>query len=98
MKPTVQDRVADKFSGKQIISLVSEYYGKNVQASQLVGELDLNFFLTDEKGKHYVLKIAHAGENLLQLQLQNALMNWLAGSAADIRVQRIIRSLQGEEI
>ena len=97
MNVKVENIGAQRFSVEQIILLVSEFYGKSVKASRLVGELDLNFFLTDESGNHFVLKIAHAGENLIQLQLQNAMINWLKGKS-EIPVQRIIHSLAGEEI
>ena len=98
MKPVVEDIEANRFSIEQIVFFAAEFYGKTVKAHQLVGELDLNFFLSDEKENHFVLKIAHAGENLLQLQLQNAMINWLANSSARIPLQRIIPSLHGKEI
>src|ERR1700751_2690632 len=98
MKPAVEDIAAKRFSEEQVVLFAAEFYGISVKVHQLVGELDLNFFLTDEKENHFVLKIAHAGENLLQLELQNAMINWLANSSAGIPLQRIIPSLQGEEI
>jgi 4-aminobutyrate aminotransferase-like enzyme/Ser/Thr protein kinase RdoA (MazF antagonist) len=98
MKPEVEDLVSKKFSAEQIVLLAAEFYGKSVRAHQLVGELDFNFFLTDGMGNHFVLKIAHSGENLLHLQLQNAMINWLAKTNSGIPLQRIIPSLQGEEI
>ncbi len=98
MNPTVDQMEKDQFSTGKISRLAADHYGKEVSATKLVGELDLNFLLTEQKGQQYVLKIAHAGENLLQLQMQNAIIKQLGGSGGRLHVQEIIPSSQGEEI
>lgn len=98
MKRTVKQMENESFSTSQIESLVAAHYGMSVIATRLVGELDLNFLLSDQHSGRYVLKIAHAGETLLQLQMQNAIINQLGTSGSGLRVQKIIPSIHGEEI
>ncbi|MFI5154642.1 MAG: aminotransferase class III-fold pyridoxal phosphate-dependent enzyme [Chitinophagales bacterium] len=98
MKPTVVQMEDDQFSIGRISRLAADHYGKEVRTTKLVGELDLNFLLSDQSGEQYVLKIAHAGENLLQLQMQNAIIRQLGDSGGRLLVQKIIPSSQGEEI
>ena len=98
MKRTVKQMENESFSTSQIESLAAAHYGMSVIATRLVGELDLNFLLSDQHSGRYVLKIAHAGETLLQLQMQNAIINQLGTSGSGLRVQKIIPSIDGEEI
>jgi 4-aminobutyrate aminotransferase-like enzyme/Ser/Thr protein kinase RdoA (MazF antagonist) len=82
----------------QAASLAREYFGLEASASRLPGELDHNFLLQQQDGARFILKIAHAGEQRAQLELQNAIMQHLERGSVDLSLPRLQHSLQGEGI
>lgn len=85
-----------------MIEYLPKFLKKNYQLSgtltPLVGELDLNFRLHSADGNSYILKIAHFGESLEHLEMQNAIMIHLSESAAEYQLPRVIPTLDGEYI
>ena len=58
--------------------LAKAYYGIEASVKALPGELDLNYFLKDKEGNCYTLKIAHFGETIGAMDMQNQVMLHLA--------------------
>ena len=69
------------FTPQAAAALVQTHYGLPVTADkieELPGERDQNFRLRTASGAQYVLKIAHAAEEVALLQLQQQVLAWLA--------------------
>ena len=82
----------------QAASLAREHFGLEAAVTRLPGELDYNFLLQQHEGARFILKIAHAGEQKAQLELQNAIMQHLELRSADLSLPRLQHSLRGEGI
>jgi 4-aminobutyrate aminotransferase-like enzyme/Ser/Thr protein kinase RdoA (MazF antagonist) len=78
--------------------IVKQYFGLEVSATALPGELDFNFFLVAQSGEKLILKVANAEEKLENLQLQNAVINHLSVNLSGLQVSKIKKSVSGEEI
>lgn len=87
-----------QFTTDQISEIIRRHYNLQTIASQLVGELDLNFHLTDESGSQYCFKISHVGEVKAHLDMQHAAMAHLHSSDPELSVPRVIQSTAGEGI
>ncbi len=75
-----------------------ELYCLHATAQALPGELDDNFYLQDETGREFVLKIAYAGEQKTNLELQNAALAHLAVRDSSLLLPRVYRTSTGESI
>lgn len=85
-----------QFSTDEAASLALKLYGLRASASPLPSERDLNFLLSTEDGRKFVLKIANGLEERALLHAQNQAMTHLA-DRLDF-CPRIIRTTRGEEI
>ena len=87
-----------RFSPEDAARLAQQHFAIDASASSLPSERDQNFLLTDGAGGKSVLKIAQAGEARELLELQNAALQHLAERIPHIRLQRVLRSLDGKDI
>lgn len=87
-----------EFTLEQVSDLISRYYGLQTIVTKLVGELDLNFHLSDSNGNQYCFKISHAGEAKEHLEMQHAAMLHLYSSDPDLNVPRVVKHVSGEDI
>ena len=88
--PAFTERNAQRFA--------LERYGLQASARALPGEHDQNFSLENAAGETFVLKIAHAGEDLGVLDLQNKTLQHLAEHAPELLVPRVQHTREGEVI
>ncbi len=86
------------FNAARVVSLIQEYYGLEVEVTQLPGELDLNFYVKSSTGSSYIFKIANAKEIQTNLELQNAVINHLAKKNTGLTVSSLVLTKHGEEI
>lgn len=86
------------FSPEEAARMARQHFGISASASSLPSERDQNFLLIDDAGDKSVLKIAQAGEARELLELQNAALRHLAERIPHIRLQRVNRSLDDEDI
>ncbi|WP_076415577.1 aminotransferase class III-fold pyridoxal phosphate-dependent enzyme [Shewanella sp. UCD-KL12] len=90
---------AGEYSSSAVIALVQEHFQLEVEAKPLPGYLDLNYLLTDSLGKRFILKIANADESLAELDMQNAVMNYLnEQNLQPYQLPKVIKSCSGHEI
>ena len=75
-----------------------ELYDLHAAAQALTGELDDNFYLWDEAGREFVLKIAHAEEQRTNLDLQNTVLAHLAARDSSLLLPRVCTTSTGESI
>jgi Ser/Thr protein kinase RdoA (MazF antagonist) len=82
----------------EALTAASEQYGLAGAVSALPSERDQNFLIADARRGKFVLKIANSSDAWALLDCQNQAMRQVEKTVADIRVQRIIRSLKGADI
>jgi Ser/Thr protein kinase RdoA (MazF antagonist) len=70
--------------------ILQEQYGIVGTLSPLPSERDQNFLVAGERGPAYVLKISGSAEPRDHLDMQNALLAWLASHGAGLPVPRLI--------
>jgi 4-aminobutyrate aminotransferase-like enzyme/Ser/Thr protein kinase RdoA (MazF antagonist) len=76
--------------------IAEEHYGISGDLDTLPSERDQNFLLTTPRGERWLLKIAGAAEDPEHLQLQNAMLAWLAERGESLPIQRLHPTLTGE--
>src|SRR5450631_2884886 len=86
------------FTPAEALAAANEQYGLVGTVSALPSERDQNFLIADAHRGRFVLKIANLNDAPELLDFQNQAMRHVEKSVADYRVQRPVRSLQGEEI
>lgn len=86
------------FTEAWVKEFVASTYNLNVVAERLPGEVDLNFHLKDSDGNQFVLKIAHYQSDRLNLEFQNAMMTHINQAGGHLKVQTVIKSLEGLEL
>ena len=64
-------------SESTIQNLVAKYYNLLVKVKKLPGYIDLNYRLTAQNGKKYILKIANSAELFTELDMQNKVMQFI---------------------
>ncbi len=67
-----------RFSTAEAEHLALEHWGLRAHASPLPSYIDQNFRLEGEDGACFVLKLAHAGQDPEELELECAALAWLA--------------------
>lgn len=81
----------------EVLELVRQHYGLEVELKSLVSERDQNFRLRCDDGRQFVLKIANAAEDPLatdfQIQALLYLESYLASNDCPIIVPRIFRTV-----
>lgn len=91
-------RVAS-FHENDVIRMARELYGLQILTEKpLVGEFDQNFYLSDNSGKEYVLKIAGSNEKRERLEAQNEVMKLILNNHTRLECPSAIPSLSGQEI
>ncbi len=76
--------------------LTATHFGRTGTVRALPGELDLNFRLDTPEGDTFLLKLAHAGEDRIHLELQAAMMIHLAAHPPEgFAVPQVIPDRQG---
>lgn len=89
---------APRFDRSTAEALAFREFGLRGSASPLASERDQNFCITTPGGEVFVLKIANATERQDALELQNAVLDHLAGRLSSLAVPRVRRSLSGDTI
>src|SRR5579859_943461 len=89
---------APAFTQQDVLRFAREHYGIEASLRALPGEHDQNFSLKTSTGESFVLKIAHAGEALDVLDLQNKALEHLATHAPSLVVPRVQKTLHGDSI
>ncbi len=75
-----------------------ELYGLRAEARPLPGEHDSNFYLKTGTGQEFVLKVAHAGEQRHNLDLQNKALEHLTAHDPSLLLQQVCVTSTGESI
>lgn len=86
------------FSTQQAKEIAAELYGLSACARELPSERDQNFYLEDESGQSFVLKIASAADSKEILDLQNKAMQHIAARDPSLLCPQVCASKSGEEI
>ena len=81
-----------------IRSLAASLYGLDVAVAPLPGEIDLNFRVESAAGQVFTLKMAHEGESEGHLDLQNCLIERLAGAGTDLTSPGVVPDMSGRLI
>jgi 4-aminobutyrate aminotransferase-like enzyme/Ser/Thr protein kinase RdoA (MazF antagonist) len=89
---------APRYTTEDAVRLARELYGLSLAAESLPSERDQNFLLRDSTGPRYVLKIANRDEGFEVLDLQNRLLDRLAGSETGLAFPRLVAASSGLEI
>ena len=76
-------------SAQDASRIAYELYDLHAAAQALPGELDDNFYLWDEAGREFVLKMAHAEEQRTNLDLQNTVLAHLAARDSSLLLPRV---------
>lgn len=87
-----------RFSEEDIRKYAQELYGIKATARQLAGELDLNFYLKDERGKEFVFKISNPSKKKEVLDLQNKAIEFISTHNDTITCPQVCKTLSGEQI
>lgn len=86
------------FSLLSIEKFVNQYFGLKVKAKELMSYADQNFYLKDDKGKEYVVKLTNQNVDIKHLTLQNATLAFLYDKMEGLSTQKVYQNLQGEKI
>jgi 4-aminobutyrate aminotransferase-like enzyme/Ser/Thr protein kinase RdoA (MazF antagonist) len=89
---------APQFTPADAVRLARDLYGLSLAAEPLPSERDQNFLLRDGAGPRFVLKIANRDEGLEILDLQNKLLQFLAGAGTGLAFPRLVAARSGLEI
>lgn len=87
-----------RFSEQQACELALEHFGLSACARELPSERDQNFYLENESGRAFVLKIASAADSNEILDLQNKAMRHIAARDPSLACPQVCPSNLGEEI
>lgn len=85
-------------SAIQIQQLLKTIFGITGNIKSLPGEIDLNYYVVDERNNKYILKIAGSEEKRENLELQNAFMNHFANKNSGLLISCVVNSVSGEAI
>lgn len=77
-------------------SIAQSLYNLTVDVSQLPGELDLNFRLTDAEGTHYVLKVMRPGCDPSLIELQTNLLRHVAQQTIELTLPHVIPTIDDQ--
>ena len=78
--------------------LAAAHFALDGKVAPLVSERDQNFRITVDQELVFVLKIANAGEDLAQLELQNAALRHIAEEDPGLGVPRVVCAQNGADI
>ena len=86
------------FTTQDANCIAGELYGLHATAQTLPGELDHNFYLRDEAGREFMLKISHTAEQGNILDLQNKALEHLAAHDPSLLLPRVCTTPGGQAI
>lgn len=93
-----QEYPRPKFNLREARKIARQLFGLEVKAEYLAGYSCRNFYLSDGRGKEYVLKISSRGETRDELDLQNKAMEFLSSRLLRIKFPKVLPALNGEVI
>ena len=73
----------------QAAQLVSEHFNIQGQATQLPGEIDLNFLIIVSQKEKYVFKVESSARDIDNLTLQNTCLLYTSPSPRDLSTSRM---------
>lgn len=86
------------FCNKDIRHLAKKHYGLTVSVKTLGGYDELNFLLTDEQRKKYILKISDENQNHYFLDAQVKILNYLSNTSISDYFQKYYLNTDGDEL
>jgi 4-aminobutyrate aminotransferase-like enzyme/Ser/Thr protein kinase RdoA (MazF antagonist) len=88
---------APRITSNDAVRIVADLYGLNISATPLPSERDQNFYC-QAGNEQFVLKIANSEEHLEFLELQNDLIEFLAGRDIALDFPQVVKTRNGESI
>ncbi|PAJ75102.1 class III aminotransferase [Pseudoalteromonas sp. NBT06-2] len=86
-------------SESTIQNLVAKYYNLLVKVKKLPGYIDLNYRLTAQNGKKYILKIANSAELFTELDMQNKVMQFIEQNPIEqYQFPQVITDIKNQDI
>jgi len=89
---------APNLSKKEIQLIVQGNYKLSVDALNLTGERDQNFFLIDTSGNEYILKVFNSAEEVAVVEMQSQAMFHVAQLDSSIQVSSHVKTMDGSDI
>lgn len=86
-----------EFDATEVADIADRLFGLEGPARQLHGERDLNFLITDQRGK-FVLKIANAQESPAMLECQHLVFRRIADAEVFPLVATALESVNGRSV
>ncbi|MEZ4952923.1 MAG: aminotransferase class III-fold pyridoxal phosphate-dependent enzyme [Saprospiraceae bacterium] len=86
-----------EISEQQAADYALKYYGINGIVKKLPGEVDFNFYLKNNNGKEYTLKIGRSGADQQNIDFQAKILNHLTATEIPINLPEVILTLNGKE-
>jgi 4-aminobutyrate aminotransferase-like enzyme/Ser/Thr protein kinase RdoA (MazF antagonist) len=87
---------APRFTAEDAISVANQHYGLCTTARPLPSERDQNFYLRNDRGEEFVLKIAGGSESQVVLEMQNQAIAHLHEAEPSRFQLRLIPTRDGE--
>ncbi len=78
--------------------IAEQHFGITGNVTDLPGERDRSFKVSTETGEAFVLKISWEGEDISQLECENAALAWIADRAPSLPIARILNASDGKAI
>src|SRR5437763_9537606 len=97
MPMTTAVQKAPRIASDDAVRIAAELYGINVSAGPLPSERDQNFSC-QAGNEQFVLKIANSEEQFEFLELQNDLIQFLAGRDIALDFPEVVKTRNGESI
>lgn len=86
-----------EISEQEAAKYALKYYGINGIVKKLPGEVDFNFYLKNNNGKEYTLKISRSGTDQKNIDFQAKILNHLTATEIPINLPEVILTLNGKE-
>jgi Ser/Thr protein kinase RdoA (MazF antagonist) len=87
-----------RFTEEEALALARNLYGLKGMGKELSSERDQNFFIQDESGRKFILKIANAAEKKEVLEFQNQAISHLRKEVPQFSWPEIRETVLGEQI
>ncbi len=78
--------------------IVADLFNVKGKATQLPGEIDLNFLIAVSDQEKYVFKVESSARDIDNLTLQNTVLNHLANKDIDVQIPEIVANKNGAVI
>ncbi|OIQ30071.1 MAG: peptidase M23 [Bacteroidetes bacterium MedPE-SWsnd-G2] len=90
--------MTQKITTVQAEIIAKQLYNINGKANALVGEIDLNFKISGNNLKSYILKLSPVSNNKNNLELQNTILKHLNQTAAHLNTPKVYSSTTGNDL